>query len=90
MFPLIVQTFWYANIDNYLVLRKTPPRLSTREKHHLVESSFPFSWISGYLFYIQLDNVMRRCVREDEVYDILLACHDETCGINSIAMRIVF
>ena len=32
------------------------------------------------MFYIGPDQVTRRCLREDETYDILLAYHDEPCG----------
>ena len=46
----------------------------------LVEKSFHFSWIDNLLFYTGPDQVMRRCVREDETYDILHACHNEACG----------
>ena len=36
--------------------------------------------MGGYLFQIGLDRIIRRCVREDEIYDILKASHDEPCG----------
>jgi hypothetical protein len=36
--------------------------------------------MGGYLFYTCPDLEIRRCVREDEVYDILQACHDGPCG----------
>ncbi len=29
------------------------------------------------MFYTGLDQVIRRCLREDETYDVLCACHDE-------------
>lgn len=32
------------------------------------------------MFYTSLDQVMRRCIREKETYDILHACHDEPYG----------
>jgi len=44
-------------------------------------------WIVGCLFYTGPDNVMRRCVREDETYDILHACHNEPCGGHFAAKR---
>lgn len=31
---------------------------------------------------------MRRCIREDETFDILLVCHDEPCGGHFAAKRI--
>ena len=38
------------------------------------------SWISGCLFHTRIDQEIRRCVGEDEIYDILKACHDGPCG----------
>ena len=32
------------------------------------------------MFYTRPNQVMHRCLREDETYDILHACHDEPCG----------
>ena len=32
------------------------------------------------MFYTGLDLVIHRCVREDEIFDILKAFHDESCG----------
>ena len=57
-----------------------PAHFSYKEKNLLVEKSFLFSWIDNILFYTGLDQVMRRCVREDGTCDILHACHNEPCG----------
>lgn len=37
-----------------------------------------------------LDQIMRRCVREEEVFDILMACHDGPCGGHFVAKIIAF
>jgi hypothetical protein len=42
--------------------------------------SAPYSWIKGDLFYTGPDMIIHRCVREDEMFNILKACHDEPCG----------
>jgi hypothetical protein len=36
--------------------------------------------VGGDLFRTGLDLIIRRCVREDEIYEILKASHDEPCG----------
>lgn len=64
-----------------------PTHFSPKEKRLLVEKSFNFSWIADCLFYTGPDQVMRRCFREDETYDILHACHDEPCGGHFVAKR---
>lgn len=57
-----------------------PPHFSHKDRRKLVEKSFHYSWIDNNLFYTGLDQIMRRCVSEDEMYDILHACHEEPCG----------
>jgi len=34
----------------------------------------------GYLFHTGEDMHISRCIHEDEIFDILKACHDEPCG----------
>lgn len=42
------------------------------------------------MFYNGLDQVMHRFLREDEIYDVLKANHDEPCGGHFVAKRIAF
>jgi hypothetical protein len=80
LFAVSAHSPWYADIANYLVAGKLPSHLSYREKKSIVHQSARYSWIGGYLFNTGPDQEIRRCVREDEVYDILKACHDGPCG----------
>jgi hypothetical protein len=80
LFAVSSHTPWYADIANYLVAGKVPPHLSPRERRKIIQKSARYSWIGGYLFYTGLDQEIRRCVRDDEVYDLLKACHDGPCG----------
>eukprot|EP00253_Pinus_taeda_P015881 PITA_15881 len=80
LFAISTHSPWYADIANYLVAGKLPSHLSYREKRRIVQQSARYSWINGCLFYTGLDQEIRRCIREDEVYDILKACHDGPCG----------
>eukprot|EP00253_Pinus_taeda_P008533 PITA_08533 len=80
MTPVSSHSPWYADIANYLVVGKLPSHLSHREKRKIIQQSAQYSWISGCLFHTGLDQEIRRCIREDEVYDILKACHDGPCG----------
>ena len=80
LFLLTTQNPWYADIANYLTIGRTPPHFFAKERRLLAEKSFNFSWISGFMVYTGLDQVTQRCLREDETYDILHACHDEPCG----------
>eukprot|EP00253_Pinus_taeda_P033395 PITA_33395 len=80
LFAVSAHSPWYADIVNYLVAGKLPSHLSHREKRKIIQQSARYSWISGCPFHIGLDQEIRRCIREDEVYDILKACHDGPCG----------
>eukprot|EP00253_Pinus_taeda_P012294 PITA_12294 len=80
LFAVTTKTPWYADIANYLVTGKLPPHLFPNEKRKIIEESSNYSWISNELFKTGLDCVIRRCVRKDEIPDILKACHDEPCG----------
>ena len=80
LFAVTTKTPWYADIANYLVTGKLPPHLFPNEKRKIIQESSNYSWISNELFKTWLDCVIRRCVREDEMPDILKACHDEPCG----------
>eukprot|EP00253_Pinus_taeda_P009401 PITA_09401 len=80
LFVVVVQTPWYADVANYLVVGKLPKHLTPNECKQIVQKSTRFSWIGGYLFHTGADMQIRRCIREDEIFDILKACHDGPCG----------
>jgi hypothetical protein len=70
---------WYVDVANYLAAGILPTYLSSRERQLIVKRSARLTWISGYLFHTRVDLQIRRCVREDEIYDIVKAGHDEPC-----------
>jgi hypothetical protein len=69
-------------VENYLGVGKLPAHLSSRERKLIVRRSARFTWISGYLFHIGDDIQIGKCVRDDEIYDILKEIHDDPCGGN--------
>ena len=90
LFAIWVLSPWLANIANYLVSAQFPPHLSSKEKSRIVRKSAPFTWIGGNLFKLGPDQILRCCVREEEVFDILLTCHDGPCGGHFAAKRTAF
>ena len=44
----------------------------------------------GYLFNLGPDQILRRCVREEKVFDLLSACHDSPCGDHFAAKRTTY
>ena len=90
LFAISVLSPWFTDIANYLVSSQFPPHLSSKEKRKIMRKSAPFTWIGGNLLKLGPDQVLRRCVREEEFFDILLTCHDGSCGGHFAAKRSAF
>eukprot|EP00253_Pinus_taeda_P019760 PITA_19760 len=80
LFAVTTKTPWYVDISNYLVTGKLLPHLFPSERRKIIQESSKYLWISNKLFKRGPDFVIRRCVREDKIPDILKACHDELCS----------
>ena len=80
LFAISVITPWYVDIANYLSSGKLPPSMTSKEKKRIIKQSARHTWVNGDLFYTGYDLIIRRLVRQDEVLEILKACHDEPCG----------
>lgn len=80
LFDISILSPWFADIENYLVSTQFLPNLSSKEKIKIVRKSTPFTWIGENLFKLGLDQILRRCVREEEVFEILMTCHDGPFG----------
>ena len=74
LFSISTLTPWYVDVANYLVLRNLPQNLIAREKHNIIQLSTNYSWIERYFYLTRPDLIMRRCVREDHMYDVLKSC----------------
>eukprot|EP00253_Pinus_taeda_P015418 PITA_15418 len=90
MFSILVPSPWFADIENYLVSAQFPPHLSSKEKRKIIRKSTSFTWISGNLFKLGPNQILRHCVREEEFFDILLTFHDGPCGGHFAAKRTAF
>ena len=71
LFKLDLHTPWHANIINYLVTGKLPSHFSYNQKCKLKSESKHYVWESPYLWKIGIDQVVRRCVAENEHESIL-------------------
>jgi len=76
LFAISIVNPWYADLANYLSTGKKPPYFTSKEKKMLVKQSARYSWANGDVFYTGYDMIIRRCVRNDEILDILNSCHD--------------
>ena len=77
LFAISIDVPWFVDIANHLVSERLPQYLFAKEKQRIIQLSANYSWVGGDLFRIDPDLIIRRCVREDEIYDILKVSHDE-------------
>eukprot|EP00253_Pinus_taeda_P023619 PITA_23619 len=82
LFAISTYSLLYADITNYLFAGKFPQYLSSKEKRKIIQQSATYTWIDRNLYQIGPYFQISLCVREDEVFDILKACHEEPCGGN--------
>ncbi|KAK8600940.1 hypothetical protein V6N12_050785 [Hibiscus sabdariffa] len=71
---------WYADIVNFLVSGIVPPDLSSQGRKKFKHDAKFFYWDEPYLFKQCADQVLRRCVPEEEQKDIMYHCHAASCG----------
>ena len=90
VFAISVLSMWFSDIAKYLVAAQFPPNLSSKEKRKIIRKITPFTWIGRNLFKLGPDQIQRRCVREEEFFDILMACDDGPCGGHFATKRTTF
>jgi len=71
---------WYADLVNYLVTKEFPPSLSKSQKDKLRADAKYYFWDTPYLWKFCVDQVVMRCVPQDEFHSILTFCHSHYCG----------
>ena len=76
----IAQVPWYANIVNFLVSGLFPPGASTHRKQRLKYDAHFYIWDEPYLFKQGLNQMMRRCIAEQEATQVLESCHSSPYG----------
>ena len=55
-----------------------------------MRKSIAYAMIKVYIFKLALDHVLRRWIREDGVYDVIHACHNDPSGGNYVAKRTTY
>ncbi|WJZ84376.1 hypothetical protein VitviT2T_003982 [Vitis vinifera] len=84
---------WYSHIANYLVTGEVPSEWSSQDKKRFFAKIHAYYWEEPFLFKYCADQIIRKCVPEQEQSGILSHCHDSACGghfaSQKIAMRVV-
>jgi hypothetical protein len=73
-----------------LSIGKIPPHFSPKEKQKVIRKNAKYSWMGGDLFYSGVDLIIRSCVREDEMKEILNVCHNESYGGHFLDKRTTY
>ena len=71
---------WFADYVNYLVAKVVPPEFNYQQKKRFFAHLKHYYWEEPILYRHCADQVIRRCVPEDEMQSILNHCHTLPCG----------
>ena len=71
---------WFENYVDYLVAKITPPDFSDQQKKRFFAHLKHYYWEEPILYKHCVDQVIRRCVPENEMGSILNHCHTLSCG----------
>ena len=75
----LVHCPWYADIVNYLVTGQIPTQWTSQQKNKFLEDIKKYYFDDPYLFKCCPDQLMRRCVPNNEQIRIITFCHSEAC-----------
>lgn len=80
LFHIAVLPKWYMSVGEYLSTIRFPEDMPLGEQRKLVLRSKIFQLIDGLLYKMGLDQVLRRCVMEEEVSRALREAHEGPAG----------
>ncbi|RVW26113.1 Retrovirus-related Pol polyprotein from transposon 17.6 [Vitis vinifera] len=77
---LLEKAPWYAHIANYLVTGEVPREWKVQDRKHFFAKIHAYYWEEPFLFKYCADQIIRKCVPEEEQQEILSHCHENACG----------
>ncbi|CAM8940538.1 unnamed protein product [Rhodiola kirilowii] len=80
LYALLGKVPWYAPIVNYVVGGRFPPSYSKAQRLKLKHDARFYVWDDPYYWKIGADQILRRCIPDDEVASVLSFCHEHACG----------
>ena len=80
---------WFAHILNYLATEQIFAHWSKKEQNHFFSQIKYYFWEDLELFKYCSDQMIRRCVPENEFQSILTFCHSLACGGHFSRKKIV-
>ena len=77
---LITERPWFAEMENFKAAGVIPDDYTWQQKKKFLKDSKHYVWDDPYLFKIGVDNLLRRCVTQEEARSILWHCHSSPYG----------
>ncbi|KAJ9691493.1 hypothetical protein PVL29_013620 [Vitis rotundifolia] len=77
---LLEKAPWYAHIANYLVTSEVPSEWKAQDRKHFFAKIHAYYWEEPFLFKHCANQIIRKCVPEQEQQGILSHCHENACG----------
>ncbi|CAM8934116.1 unnamed protein product [Rhodiola kirilowii] len=71
---------WFAPLVNYMVGGKFPPSYCRAQCLKLKHDAKYYVWDDPYLWKIGVDQILRRCIPDDEIASVISFCHELECG----------
>ena len=71
---------WYADLANYLATGAIPSNWTPQDMRKLEVEARSFFFDDPYMFKYCADQIIRRCIPNDEIQNVLSFCHDQACG----------
>nr|CAN60998.1 hypothetical protein VITISV_010331 [Vitis vinifera] len=78
---------WYAHIVNYLVTGEVPSEWKARDRKHFFAKMHAYYWEEPFLFKCCADQIIRKCVLEQEQQGILSHYHESACGAHFASQK---
>ena len=79
LLAVVTKVHWFAHIINYLVTKSVPEYWNTHQKKIISYDFRYYFWEEPQLFHVGADQIIRRCVSEEEKEHILSMCHSSLC-----------
>ena len=71
---------WFADMANFKAAGIIPKDLNWQKRKKFLHDARFYIWDDPHLFKIGADNLLRRCVTQEEAKRILWHCHNSPCG----------
>ena len=77
---LVESAPWYSHIANFLATGEVPAKWKAQDKKYFFTKIHSYYWEVPFLFKYCVDQIIRRCVPEEEHQGILSHCHKNGRG----------